>query len=407
VSAGLIHVAPGELDAAIERGLRQIMTFLGVDRGNVDAYVEGGPGVRIAATRPDLEPLPRVMDRGETFPWASGRLRRGAMVRFDRVAELPEEAAIDAASYRRLGTRSHVSIPLRAGGRILGALSFDSTRAERAWPDELVGRLRLLSEAFASALERKRTELETQRLRQDLAHIGRISAMGELTASLAHELNQPLTAILSNAQTAERLLAGDPVDLDEIRAILRDIVDDDKRAGAVIRRLREVVRKGDLEFVSLALNDVATDVAWLVRNDAVTRNVSLVLDLAPDLPRVRGDRVQLQQVVLNLVLNGLEAMGAPHGGDRTLVIRTVRAGAGTVGLEVQDSGGGIDEARVDQMFQPLYTTKPHGLGMGLAITRTMVEAHGGRIEARNTPGGGAAFPSGPHAVGPRSHRPGA
>lgn len=168
-----------------------------------------------------------------------------------------------------------------------------------------------------------------------------------------------------------------------------------------------MVRKGDLEFVSLALNDVATDVAWLVRNDAVTRNVSLVLDLAPDLPRVRGDRVQLQQVVLNLVLNGLEAMGAPHGGDRTLVIRTVRAGAGTVGLEVQDSGGGIDEARVDQMFQPLYTTKPHGLGMGLAITRTMVEAHGGRIEARNTPGGGAAFPSGPHAVGPRSHRPGA
>jgi two-component system sensor kinase FixL len=213
--------------------------------------------------------------------------------------------------------------------------------------------------------------------------------MGELSASLAHELNQPLTAILSNAQAAQNLLACDVVDLEAMREILTDIVADDKRAAAVIRRLRSLLRKGELEFVPLDVNEIVSEVGWLVKNDALTRNVSLRLDLASDLPAVLGDRVQLQQVVLNLVLNGLEALRPPWAGGQTLVIRTARDDGTSVTVAVQDSGAGIDEKDTDRIFQPFYTTKGEGLGMGLAIARTIVDAHGGRLAAANNEHGGA------------------
>ena len=321
----------------------------------------------------------------------TARLQQGDVVSVSELEELPEEAAVDRQSYLAHRLKPQLAVPLLAGGTVVGGLVFSTVGAERARSDELLEQLRLLGEVFANALSRKQAEHEAQRLRQDLAHIGRVSALGEMAASLAHELNQPLTAILANAQAAERLLAAGVVNLEEIREILKDIVDDDKRAGDVIRRLRGLLKKGDLEFVSLDLNQIASEVAWLVRNDALTRNVSMSLELARGLPRVRGDRVQLQQVVLNLVLNGLEAMGELSTGDRTLVIRTARDGAAAVRLAVQDSGIGIDEANVDRMFQPLHTTKAQGLGMGLAITRTIVDAHGGRLGAANNMEGGATF----------------
>jgi two-component system sensor kinase FixL len=197
-------------------------------------------------------------------------------------------------------------------------------------------------------------------------------------------------AILGNAQAAE-LLAVDAANLEEIREILKDIVADDKRAGDIIHRLSGLIKKGNLEFVLLDLNEIVGEVMWLVRSDATLRNVSLSLELADDLPKVRGDRVQLQQVVLNLVLNALEAMREPGEGDRTLVIRTARDGAAAVTVAVEDAGVGIDEAARDRMFQPLYTTKAAGLGMGLAIARTIVGAHGGALGAANNAHGGATF----------------
>jgi two-component system, LuxR family, sensor kinase FixL len=231
---------------------------------------------------------------------------------------------------------------------------------------------------------------EAGRLRQELTHIGRVSAMGELTASLAHELNQPLSAILNNAEVAQHVLEATVPDIVEMREILKDIVADDKRASDVIRRLRALLKKGELEHVPLDLNGVVDEVAQLVRNDVVVRNVPMRLDLATGLPRVRGDRVQLQQVVLNLVLNGLEAMREVNGREPALVIRTSRAGA-TVTVAIEDSGTGIEMQDVEQIFQPLYTTKTEGLGMGLAIARTIIDAHGGQLRALNNVAGGATF----------------
>ena len=560
LSAGLIHISASEIEAALERGLQHVSAFLKVDRGTLDEFFRDTPGVRMAWTAPGIEPLPPVLDNVDKFPWTVETLQRGDIVHFSRVDELPQEATIDRASYLGVGTRAHVSLPLRAGGPVLGALSFDAVRAERPWPESLVERLRLLSEAFASALERKRVEallgqrlrfeqllaslsvnlskvsatdadqfdrevqhglrevaaflevdrggliefppggggtarswaieerldveefpwvtarlkrgdgvgfsrleelpdeaavdrqsylmlrvksqvavplpvgtsvvgglvfstvaaertwpdevmeqlhllrevfantlarrraeLEAQRLRQELMHIGRVSAMGELTASLAHELNQPLTAILNNAQAAQLLLAAKVVSLETIGGILDDIVADDKRAAGVIHGLRAMLKKGDSTYAALELNGVISEVARLVTGDAIVRNVPISLELAADLPSVRGNRIQLQQVVLNLVLNGLEAMPESTTGGRSLVIRTAMDGAGTITIEVQDSGSGIDETDVDRLFQPLYTTKTQGLGMGLAIVRTIVEAHGGRLGAVNNERGGATF----------------
>jgi len=398
LSAKLIHVDGGGLDAALEGALRQMIAFLGVDRGNLDEYVAAAAGVRVSYAGPGIAELPSILLAAEQFPWTADTLRSGGVVRFSRGTELPAEAATDRRSYDRLGTRSHLSIPLRAGGPMLGVLSFDSVREQRTWPDELVDRLRLLSEAFASALERKRMERslaerlrETGRLRQELTHISRVSALGELTASLAHELNQPLAAILNNAEVAQCLVEADVPNIAEVREILKDIVADDKRAADVIRRLRSLLKKDQPEQVPVDINDVVSELAEVIRHDVSVRNVPMSLELASGLPRVRGDRVQLQQVVLNMVLNGLEAMREPNGHDPALVIRTSRAGAASVAVAVEDSGTGIEMRDLDRMFQPLYTTKADGLGMGLAIARTIVDAHGGQLLASNNAGGGATF----------------
>jgi signal transduction histidine kinase len=381
LSTAFSHLAPEDFDREIQRGLRQIVEFLGVDRGNLIEFSRDGTTARSWA-------IEEWMDVGE-FPWMTAKLQRGHTVSFSQLEEFPDEAAVDRQSYLAHRVKPQVAVPLLVSGTVVGGLVFSAVGAERAGSDELIQQLHLLGEVFANALSRKQTELEAQRLRQDLTHIGRVSALGELTASLAHELRQPLTAILYNAQAAQRLLAADVVNLDKVREILTDIIADDKRAADVIQRLRALLSKGDPEFVSLDLNEIVGEVSWLMRSDAIVRNVPLSLELAADLPSVSGDRVQLQQVVLNLVLNGLEAMREPHAGERTLVVRTARDGAAAVRVEVQDSGPGIDAKALDHMFEPLYTTKAEGLGMGLAIVRTIVDAHGGGLGASNNAQGGA------------------
>ena len=298
---------------------------------------------------------------------------------------------MDLRTYLALGIKSHVEIPLMIGDTVVGALALSTLAAERTWRDELVQRLRLFGEMFANSLARKQSELEAQGLRNDLAHAGRVATIGELTASLAHELNQPLTAILSNAQAGQRILEAAPVDFEEVGEILRDIVEDDKRAGEVIRRLRTLLTKGDPQMRVLDLNEALEEVARLVSGDAVVRGVSIQLELADGLPPVLGDRVQLQQVALNLVLNAMDAMREPGARDRVLVLRTARAGPKTLRVEVRDSGAGINEADMGKIFQTFYTTKPDGMGMGLSISRSIIGAHGGRLWATPNPDHGATF----------------
>jgi signal transduction histidine kinase len=384
VSTTFSAVSALEFDREVQRGLRRIVDAVDIDRAAL-----------IELSRDETPRRTWTIDDGpgaDDLPWTIARVQRGEVVAFSRVEELPEEAAVDRRTCGERGITSQVTLPLLVSGRVVGALVFGAVQAERAWErDGLLQALQLVGEVFANALSRHQGEHEMQRLRQELAHIGRVSAMGELTASLAHELNQPLTAILNNAQVAQRFLAADVVDIAEIREILDDIVADDKRAADVIQRLRLLLKKGDLEYVSLDINEIVTEVARLVMTDAAIRNVSVRLDVATGLPRVRGDRVQLQQVLLNLVLNGLDAMRKPGGGDRRLVIRTFRESESAVAVAVQDAGSGIPPGDAAHIFEPLYTTKPEGIGMGLAIARTIVGAHGGRLRGDSNADGGATF----------------
>ena len=244
--------------------------------------------------------------------------------------------------------------------------------------------------SHADITERKRAELEAQRSRQELAHFTRVSTIGELTASLAHELNQPLTGILANAQAALRFMDAKPPDLTEIREILKDIVNDDKRAGEVIRRLRGLLRKEEVRFRLLDLNALIRDVVRLLTSDAIIRNMSVKLELAPEPAIVSGDSVQLQQVVLNLLLNAMDAMADVGENGRTITVRTERTDAEAVHVSVQDTGTGFRQG-TQQVFEPFYTTKPSGMGMGLAISKSIIEAHGGLIWAGDNSLGGATL----------------
>jgi PAS domain S-box-containing protein len=271
---------------------------------------------------------------------------------------------------------------------------FNGHDGEANWQEMLVHRLaRREGGAVVTRLDctaRKRAELEAERNRAELAHVVRVATMGELTASLAHELSQPLTAIRSNAQAGSRMLRAGATDTAEIQAIFADIVANDRRASEIVSRIRNLVRKAELELAPLELNGLAREVASLVETDTVLRGTVASLDLAEEPLPVRGDRIQLQQVVLNLILNGLEAMAGTERSARRLSIQTVWKGPDHVQLAVRDTGVGIARDRIDHIFDPFYTSKPDGLGMGLSIARTIVQAHGGRMWAENNLDRGAS-----------------
>ncbi len=234
--------------------------------------------------------------------------------------------------------------------------------------------------------DRKRAEEANRKL----AHASRLAAMGELTASIAHEINQPLGAILANAEAAELLLEAGPGRLDDVRRILADIRKDDLRASEVIRRMRELLRNPSLERQPLDLNEVAADVLQLLGADAARRGVAMETDLAPALPAVHGNTASLQQVLLNLLLNGMEAMADTPASRRRLALRTAPHATG-VEVAVTDSGRGLDPGTLPRLFESFFTTKKDGMGLGLSIARSIVEAHGGRIWAESRPAGGATF----------------
>jgi two-component system, LuxR family, sensor kinase FixL len=250
----------------------------------------------------------------------------------------------------------------------------------------------LVLASIVDITERKLAELEAARQRHDLAHLARVTTVGELSSSLAHELTHPVTAILSNAQAAQRFLANDDVDLDEIREILNDIVTQDQRAGEVIHGLRLLLKKGEpqKQCDDVDLNEVVRDVVNLMRGDLINRNVTVDTDLAQNLPAITGDRVQLQQVLLNLALNGCDAMADYNSPERRLLIASQWEN-GAVRVSVSDSGCGIPEEKMEQVFERFFTTKKKGMGLGLSVCRTIIDAHRGKIWATNNGGCGATF----------------
>jgi C4-dicarboxylate-specific signal transduction histidine kinase len=262
---------------------------------------------------------------------------------------------------------------------------------DRAFPvRDKKGQFYRLAGIAEDITERKRAEQALQESQAALARVTRIAAMGELTASIAHEINQPLAAVVANGSASLRWIAMQPPNLDEAREALTRVVGDANRASDVIARIRALLKKAPPPLERLDTNKEIREVLALTASDLLKGGVTVQTELAADIPTVLGDRVQLQQVILNLIMNGIDAMSMITDRPRDLLIKSARCPDGVL-AQVQDSGSGLDPEDADSIFEPFFTTKPQGMGMGLSISRSIVEAHGGRLWA--TPGSlhGAIF----------------
>jgi signal transduction histidine kinase/integral membrane sensor domain MASE1 len=505
-SRTFVQVPSERMNAVCHEALKRIGTFLDIDCVRLFQVTQRGGDIRLVSEwrSPGFGPsVPTVITRD--YPWIVSRIESQSPLALRSLRALPPEAAHDRLSLESHGYNALLVLPLLAGERLVGALTFGAI-VERDWSEDEIANLRLLSEVLANALarrqvddalmgsevmksaildsltsgvavidnegrllnlntnwtrlaeesgvipyvpiregdslldvfpadavtgvkgvlnhsrarfvaeyvsvtpaatkfwlfvasrlnraeggavvtlvddtERRHAEIDAQQLRQELAHVGRVSTMGELAASLAHQLNQPLTGVMINAQAARRLLDRVPPDYDELREIMSDILGDARRASEVIQRVRGLLRRSDFEMSDVHLQAVLSDVANLVGSDAIIRNIAITLDLDPKAIVVRGDRVQLQQVVLNLLVNGMEAIGQTNA-ERVVRVSCRRTEDRGVRVMVHDSGVGLAEGAEKRVFDPFYTTKNEGMGMGLSIAQSIVEMHGGTITARN------------------------
>jgi len=277
---------------------------------------------------------------------------------------------------------------------LLTAAQRSATESLRRAHDHLKGvveELQRTNEALqAESAERKRAEEKLQQSQADLARVSRVTSMGELTASLAHEVNQPIAAAVTNANTCLRWLTRDSPDLEEARAAAMRIVKDGTRAAEIITRVRLLFQKGAPQRELVDLNEVIREMILLLRSETLRYNIHVEADLALDLPEILADRVQLQQVMMNLMLNSIDAMRNVDG-PRELIIKSGRSDSEHLLLSISDTGVGLPPDQSDQIFNAFFTTKSHGTGMGLSISRSIVESHGGRLWFADNPPRGASF----------------
>lgn len=390
LSARFVALPSEAVDEAILSAQRTIVETLDLDRSSLWQLVDGELRCTHYWQHPSWPALPTQLSAGRDLPWAGQQVLSGKLICFSSVDELPPEAAPDAAMFRKHGPKSNVTFPLVAGGRVFGALAFATLSRERKWGLDELTELRLIAQIVANVVGRQRAELREEQLREELAHATRVAVLGELTTALAHELNQPLAAILTNAQAARRFLAAGEMPPGEIEAILDDIVRDNKRAGSVIHNLRAMVSKRPADRETCCMNELVGEVLNLMRSEFIEARVEVRLELAPALPAINAARVELQQVLVNLLVNALHAMENTPPEQRFIEVKTASE-AGSVRFGIRDRGHGIDPERLPRIFEPFFSTKASGLGMGLSISRRIIENHGGTLHASNHPDGGAVF----------------
>jgi signal transduction histidine kinase len=384
LSRSLTNTGPEALDRQVRDGLGRLAARAGVERGSLARFSEAGDSLMVTHSFGAPAIPPRF--RGN-LRWYLEQLRRGRCLTMNQLpADLPDDATAEREVFHSMRIRSHVAVPLFRADRIWGVIALATSR-QRWWMPEDVQRLRVVGDIIAAAVQRNEAEEMASRLRAELVHVARVSALGDVTVALTHQLIQPLTAIRSNAEATKRLLARG-VGADELDEALAGIVMDASRAADLINRLANLFRRRALDRVRVDMNQLIRDFHVTAYAGAQQHGSKLVLRLLPDLPLALGDPVQIEQVVLNLVRNAAAALTNVEQSAREVVVSTSMTAPGQIIVSVEDSGPAIDDAAFKQLFRPFYTTKPDGLGMGLAVSRSIVEAHGGRIWAeRRVPRG--------------------
>ncbi len=391
LSLRFANVGIDGIEAEVESALAQLVARLGYDRCTYGEFVpDGSFSVVRSVAAAGLEPLPRG-PRASIEPWVIEQIRADCVVALpDLPHGLPAEATVEVERCRRIGLRSHLSVPLRVGGRIVGALSFGGLRRAYPWPEPTITRLKIIGEQIAGAIARTRSEEEARRLRGRLWHVDRVARIAALGAGIAHELNQPLAAILSNAQAGLAYLERGEPQLDQMRAILQAVVRDDKRAAETIRSMRALLRPGEMARERIDVAATLREVLQLLAVELRQQGVHVEAVLASGC-WATADKAQIEQVALNLVMNAAAAMQACPREQRVLRVSVADDGRGRVVVAVCDRGPGIAPEQRDAVFEPFWTARSEGLGLGLPICRSIVQAHGGRIEVLPNADGGVTL----------------
>jgi len=393
LSAAMARAPADAVDHEIESWLGKISRALNLDRSAIYERDSSDQPLRTTHTwvRPNFPPFPRHYDPEQLLRNTTKLVMAGNILTFARPSDIPAENQEWRRVVERYGPKASAAIPIWAGGRVIGAASFGKFRSPREWSPDLLSQLNLAVRLFGSAIERKQSEIAIRAARAELRVASRRNSMSELVASLSHEINQPLGAILSNLAGVARLLTqGNPQPSMALEAV-SNAIEDTKRTAEIVRRIRFMFKKHVEHKTAIGIGGLVSEVVKLTAGEAAVRKISVQIQVSPSVKRVTGDNIQLQQCLLNLLMNAFDAIAEAKSDQRGVTIKVAPEKTGWVALSISDSGAGINPAVANRLFEPFVTTKSDGMGLGLLVTRSIVESHGGRIWAVPNSDRGATF----------------
>lgn len=393
LSTAMAEVPASRVDGEIQLWLGKICLALELDRSAI--YQRDAPGQPVRTThtwvREHFPPFPKKYDPERIARRTADWVMAGNQLVFSDPTEIPFDLNDVRRFVGRYGPKASAIIPMFAGTRVIGAASFGRFRSPREWHRRLLQQLGLVVRIFGGAIERKQAAMAARAARAELAIAQRRSIAGELVGSLAHELNQPLAAILSNLEGAARLLSRDRAQSPVVYKAVRNAIQDARRAGEIVLRVRGLFSAGENRKTAVDMRSLVRETTDLASNEAAFRGTALRIDDAPSLSPVLADRIQIQQCIMNLLMNALDATSQVKSGTREVRIRIAPERPGWIELSVSDTGEGVAPAIATRLFEPFTTTKPKGMGLGLLVTRSIIEGHGGRLWFDSNPSGGAIF----------------
>ena len=386
LSARFLNLPASKINSEINNALKDITVLLDMGRSSIHEIIEEDNSfiLNFGYSIPGVEPMPSFITEAH-FPWAASQISIGHIINVSCVEDIPPEYTIDIENYLKYCLKNELTVPMQIEGVTVGGLNLAIDKEDFFWPEELKKQLILLGNIIASAIGRRNAEERNRKLKEELLQVTRWVTIGELSASVTHELNQPLCSIITNAETGLRFISGSKVDVDEVNSILEDIASAAHRADSVIKSLRKMFTRKEDKFKKMSIDKIINSSFELVKGNISIRGIRVSMELLEQESFILGDEVKLQQVIINLIINGIEAMSGIKREEKEMIIGTEKNDENNIRIFVKDRGKGIKKIDFNKIFLPFYTTKPCGMGMGLSIVKTIIEEHNGELKAENNP----------------------